>query len=252
MLSIKELTKLEKKSFRDETGVFLIEGKKVFEEARKAKLVMDQVLVTEKFLFENRNFLYEHQLTFRDVISISQHNAERLAGTVTTTGLFAVVQKPKVTLAEVQKTSFVAVLEDIRDPGNLGTMIRTADWFGVNSIILSSSGVDLYNSKVIRATMGSLFHLTIYTSDDLVNDLKTLKQDGFRMVVTRPEGTTPLQSIKLDKSCIIFGNESLGTSAEVDELADDVFTIPKYGDAESLNVGVAFGITLNQLLQAKV
>ncbi len=251
MLSIKELTKLEKKSFRDETGVFLIEGKKVFEEARKANLVMDQVLVTEKFMAENREFLTQFNLSFRDVIIISDHNADRLAGTATPTGLFAVVRKPPVTLEDVQKASTVAVLEDIRDPGNLGTMIRTADWFGVKAIIISDSGVDAYNGKVIRATMGSLFHLVIYSSSDLVSDLSELKKSGFRLIVTRPEIQKPLQSIKLEKSCIIFGNESLGTSAEVDELADDVFTIPKYGDAESLNVSVAFGITLNQLLQAK-
>jgi len=252
MLSIKELTKLEKKSFRDETGVFLIEGKKIFQEARKAHLTMDQVLVTEKFMNENRDFFVPLGISYRDVIIISDHNADRLAGTATPTGLFAVVQKPNISLVDVQKASFVAVLEDIRDPGNLGTMIRTADWFGVKAIVISSTGVDAYNSKVIRATMGSLFHLTIYSSDDLVSDLTQLKTGGYRMIVTRPEGKTPLQSIEASKNCIIFGNESVGTSFEVDELADDVFTIPRYGDAESLNVSVSFGITLNQLLQPKV
>ncbi|CAN5277047.1 hypothetical protein BH10PAT2_BH10PAT2_2540 [soil metagenome] len=159
------------------------------------------------------------------------------------------IKKPEMSLEKIAESNMVAVLEDIRDPGNLGTMIRTADWFGIKSILVSSSGVDIYNGKVLRATMGSLFHLNILTSSDLVSDLTELKKRGFQVIVTRPEGKTELHSIKAIKSCVVFGNESLGTSNEVDLLADEVFTIPKYGDAESLNVGVSFGITCFQLLQ---
>ncbi len=251
MLSIKDLIKLEKKRFRDEEGVFLIEGKKIFEEAQKAKLEMIQMMATDKFIRENQEYLKEHNVSFRDFVIINEHNAERLADTATPSGLFGVIKKPVVTLDKLTNSNMIAVLEDIRDPGNLGTMIRTADWFGITSIIVSSTGADIYNGKVIRATMGSIFHLNILTSTDLVQDLSELKKTGYKVIVTRPEGKTELQSIKATKSCIVFGNESLGTSNEIDELADEVFTIPKYGDAESLNVGVAFGITCHQLLQAK-
>ncbi len=247
LLPVKDLLKLEKRSFRDEQGVFLIEGKKVFQEAREAKLVMEQILVSEKFMRENREFLAALNLNFRDFTIISDYNAGRMAETTTPTGLFAVIKKPTVTLADVSQANQIVVLEDIRDPGNLGTMIRTADWFGIKAIILTSTGVDTYNSKVIRATMGSLFHLKIYVAERLLSDLNELKKQGFQMVVTRPETKSTLQSIKVAKRCFIFGNESAGTSPEVDEIADAVFSIPKYGPAESLNVSVAFGITLHEL-----
>jgi len=249
MLSIKDLTKLEKKRFRDDEGVFLIEGKKVFEEAQKAQLNFIQVLATDRFVRENSEFLREHKLNYQDLTVINEHNAERLSDTSTPSGLFAVIKKPEMSLEKLAQSNTIAVLENIRDPGNLGTMIRTADWFGITSILLSSDGVDIYNGKVLRATMGSLFHLNIFTSLNLENDLLDLKKQGFQIIVTRPEGKKPLQSIKAEKNCIVFGNESLGTSSEVDALADEVFTIPKFGSAESLNVAVAFGITCHQLLQ---
>lgn len=251
MLSIKDLTKLEKKSFRDELGVFLIEGKKVFAEARIAGLVMEQILVSEKFLSENRDYFTQFHLSFKDLVIISQHNAERLSDTTSPAGLFAVIKKPTVNLSDLLSCSQIVALEDIRDPGNLGTMIRTADWFGVTGMIVTSAGVDMYNGKVLRASMGSVFHLKIFTSDHLAGDLAELQKKGFELIVTRPETSSTVQSMTAEKSCLIFGNESEGTSEQVDRLADQVFAIPKFGQAESLNVGVAFGITLHQLHQPK-
>lgn len=251
MYSIKDLTKLEKKRFRDEEGVFLIEGKKIFSEAMKAHLKMIQILATDKFVRENRDFLQEHKLTYHDLTMINEHNAERLSDTTTPSGLFAVIKKPEMSLEKLAQHQTIAVLEDIKDPGNLGTMMRTADWFGIKAIMVSSTGVDLFNGKVIRATMGSFFHIDTFVSDYLPGDLEELKKLGFNIIVTRPEGKTELQSIKAKKTCVVFGNESVGTSDEVDALADEVFTIPKYGQAESLNVAISFGITFHQLLQQK-
>src|SRR5258708_14680775 len=125
--------------------------------------------------------------------------------------------------------------------------MRTADWFGAKGLIVSRESVDIYNDKVIRASMGSLFHLQLFVSDSLTEDLKKMKTAGFTLVVTRPETASSFQPRKQQKICLILGNESLGTSEEVDSLAVFTYAIPKYGDAESLNVAVSFGIILSQL-----
>jgi RNA methyltransferase, TrmH family len=248
--SIKEVSKLEKKHFRDEAGVFLVEGKKILSEVLKSELKVVQILATNTFLREHAEFLRDEGVNARDVTVIADHNAQRLTDAKTPQGLFAVVQKPEVSLENLEKHALIVAFENVRDPGNLGTMLRTADWFGVTGVIVSDEGVDPYNSKVIRATMGSLFHLDIYSSTDMAEDLAELKKFGFQIIVTRPEVGDTAPQLK-NKTCLVMGNESEGTSAGVDALADATFAIPKYGKAESLNVSVSFGIILNDLKMQK-
>lgn len=243
--SVKEIAKLEKRHFRDEEGVFVIEGKKVFGEAVQAKAEITQVFVTEKFAREQRDFLA--QIDPRMLTVISEHNFQRLASTETPSGLLAVVKKTTVTFDEILKNNRVVVFENLRDPGNLGTMIRTADWFGIRAIIISKEGTDIYNDKVIRATMGSLFHVEVYVAEDLGADLQKLKTAGFPLIVTRPEVESTLPQSLPEKMAIIIGNESLGTSPESDVLADYTYAIPRHGQAESLNAAVSFGIVLYEL-----
>jgi RNA methyltransferase, TrmH family len=247
--SVRDLVKLEKRRFRDEEGVILIEGKKVVEEAQAAGLEIVQVLVTEKFLQQHSEFFRDQKLNQFAVMHISETNLLRLAGTKTPQGLMAVVKKPEVDLEKVAAAQIVVACDNIRDPGNLGTILRTADWFGVKSILLSRDGVDPYNDKVIRATMGSLFHLDVYVSDSFVADCEALKEKGFTIVVSRPEVKENFVPSPSTKMCLVLGNESEGTSAEIDEIADANYSIPRYGEAESLNVAVSFGIMMNELVQ---
>ena len=246
-LPIKEIAKLERKRFRDEHGVFLIEGKKVIAEALAAQLEIVQILVTGKFLKDQRDFFTDNNLNHHELTVIADHNASRHSGTTTPQGIFAIVQKPEVKFEDLLQLNEVAVFENVRDPGNLGTMLRTADWFGVQAIIVSNEGVDPYNDKVIRATMGSLFHLKIYSSKNVSEDLKEMKTKGYSVIVTRPEkGSATLPSVP-SKYCVVMGNESAGTTGAVDQTADIFYSIPQYGDAESLNVAVSFGILLHDL-----
>jgi len=247
--SVHDLSKLEKRRFRDEQGVFLIEGKKVFEEASAAQLEVVQVLVTEKFLQQQTDFVRAQELNKYPMMHISENNLLRLAGTKTPQGLMAVIKKPVVDLEKIADAQVVLACENIRDPGNLGTILRTADWFGIKSVLISSDGVDPYNDKVIRATMGSLFHLNVYVSDSFVADCLNLKDHGFAVVVSRPEVAENFSPQKKSKMCLVLGNESDGTSAEIDEVADANYAIPKYGEAESLNVAVSFGIMMSDLVK---
>src|SRR5258708_14940786 len=142
--SVRDLAKLEKRRFRDEEGVILIEGKKILEEARAVGLEVIQVLVTEKFLQQQAEFFRQQQLNQYPVMHISETNLLRLAGTKTPQGLMAVVKKPDVNLDDIAAGQIIVACDNIRDPGNLGTILRTADWFGVKNILLSSEGTDPY------------------------------------------------------------------------------------------------------------
>lgn len=245
--SVRDLVKLEKRRFRDEEKVFLIEGKKIFTEAKAAGLEIIQVLVTEKFLQQQAEFVREHKLIELPMMHISENNLLRLAGTKTPSGLMAVVKKPDANFEKFAQSQVIVACENVKDPGNLGTILRTADWFGVKNILLSRDGVDPYNDKVIRATMGSLFHLDVFVSDNFVADCAALKKLGFLIVVSRPEEKNAFTPNKSNKVCLVLGNESEGTSPELDAISDANYSIRRYGQAESLNVAVSFGIMMSEV-----
>lgn len=252
MLGMRVLPKLLQKKYREEYQSFLVEGKRGVIDALRAQAQVSQLIMTRQFTQQHRDYCQQSEVQEylkRDkVLYVSEPEFGRLSETTTPQGIAAVVQLPQVSLDNFSACTLIAVLEDVRDPGNLGTMIRTADWFGVDGIVLLG-GADPYQPKVVRSSMGSLFHTPIYTSQDYVTDITELKNKGFSVVVTRPElaGTTVAIDTKQQKVCVVFGNEAHGTSREIDQLADTAMSIPKYGDAESLNVAVSFGIVLYEL-----
>lgn len=243
MFSLKTLVKLQQKKYRREYGCFLLEGKKGVLEAVEAKAEILQLVLSQKFAREEEDFL-----PIFERLIVDEHDFAKLADTVTPSGVMAVIKIPDHNLNKFKTGKLIAVLEDIRDPGNLGTMIRTADWFGVDGILLIS-GADPYQAKVVRSSMGSIFHLPIVTTQEPLKDLQILSKQGFQLVVTRPElaKSSKVPNKLSGQLALIFGNESRGTSKEIDQLADKAISIPKYGKAESLNVAVSFGILLNQL-----
>lgn len=244
MFGLKILSKLNQKKYRHEYGCFIVEGKKGVLDALASGQEVVQLVMTRQFANLEEDF-GENQ----EKLIVDERDFARLAETVTPSGIAAVVRMPNRNLNELAKGQLIVVLEDIRDPGNLGTMIRTADWFGVDGILLLG-GADPYQSKVVRSSMGSIFHLPLFNSQDHVQDLEQLKKNGFEIVVTRPELANEKKSQNLDKNhkiALVFGNESQGTSRAIDELADRSLSIAKYGQAESLNVAVSFGILLHQI-----
>jgi RNA methyltransferase, TrmH family len=249
LYGLKILSKFANKKYRDEYGAFLVEGEKSVEEALEANAEVLQLVVTEHFLQRHPEFAKLSKVrNFFDrnwVLRLSESDFRQLSDTVTPAGVMAVVKKPEVHLEMLKGGKILAILEDIRDPGNLGTMIRTADWFGVDGLILVG-GADPYQSKVVRSSMGSLFHVPLFLSQDITEEIKELKAIGFTLISTRPElsAGAKFTTISAEKSCFIFGNESRGTSADLDELADQTYSIPKIGHAESLNVAVSFGIAM--------
>jgi len=246
MLGLKILSKLSQKKYRSEYGCFIVEGKKGVLDAINSKQEIIQLIMTKKFSRDEEDFGGN-----LEKVIVDDRDFARIAETITPSGIAALVKMPKFNLSKVQNEKIIVVLEDIRDPGNLGTMIRTADWFGVDGILLIG-GADPYQSKVVRSSMGSIFHLPLITSQDPQKDLLQLKKNGFQIVVTRPELANKKESeTRLSqKIAIVFGNESNGTSSEIDNLADSSLSIPKYGKAESLNVAVSFGILINSIVNS--
>lgn len=246
------LVKLLQKKYRSEYGCFVVEGKKGVLDALQSGAKVKQLVVTTEFFREQSEFCSLPQVKefFDKSLAVELHESEfrRVVDSVTPQGIAAVVELPHYELSDVFTGKVVAVLQDIRDPGNLGTMIRTADWFGASGVILIA-GADPYQPKVVRSSMGSIFHVPIVISRDISSEIAELKSQGFRVVVTRPEAPeNSLHLAKDQKTCVIFGNESEGTSDFIDALADAAFSIPKIGKAESLNVAVSFGILMYELL----
>ena len=246
MFSLKILSKLNQKKYRSEYGCFIVEGKKGVIDAIESEKEVIQLVMTRQFAKQEEDFGGAIEK-----LIVDEKDFAKLAETVTPSGIAAIVRVPNDDLETIKKTKLIAVLEDIRDPGNLGTIIRTADWFGLDAILLIG-GADPYQPKVVRSSMGSIFHLPIVTSQNGEADLIELKKAGFKIVVTRPELANSKKLVNFrDKTAIVFGNESKGTSKEIDQLADQSLSIPKHGQAESLNVAVSFGIVINDVAKAR-
>jgi RNA methyltransferase, TrmH family len=252
MYGLKTLSKLNQKKYRQEFNCFIVEGKRGVLDAVLSNSAVVQLIATDSFVKQQGEFCQQPKVSsFFDqqkVLVVSNSEFSQLTETVTPQGIAAVVEIKKSTIDDLEKGQLLVLLEDIRDPGNLGTMIRTADWFGVDGIILAG-GADPYQPKVVRSSMGSLFHVPIFTSLNIVNEISSLKKAGFQLIVTRPEveQTDSLSPLSEQKQCIVFGSEAHGTSAQVDALADRALTIGKFGQAESLNVAVSFGIVMNEV-----
>lgn len=233
----KSLQALHTGSGRKRMGKCLVEGIKVIEEIPN----VEEIFITQDFFVAHTDFLADHENIPTRIVS--DRIAKNLSKAATLPGVFAIVPLPATSLRDFSELDTIACLVGINDPGNLGTMIRTADWFGVKGIILGGDSVDPYHAKVIRSTMGSVFHIPIYQSSDVAADLGTLKQKGFSLIATDVHGDSDAVSTT-GKKCIIMGSESHGLTQEIIDKADIRYTIPKLGKAESLNVAVSFGITL--------
>ena len=242
----KHINKLHQKKYRKEYFEFLVEGIKGVEEAIDSNfeilcLVIDGKRREEKGLAELMKKAEQKEM---EICFAGRNDIDDIKTTDTFSGVLAVVAQQERELEEKQP---IICLDGVSDPGNMGTIIRTADWFGVKNILLSEKCVDVYNEKVVRSTMGSIFHTNIVVSKDIVQHVRQLKKQDYRVVALTIEGEE-LKKLKPElKTIYIFGSESHGVSPELEKLAGHMYTIPGSGKAESLNVGVAVGIVLNNI-----
>lgn len=237
---VKYIQTLGQKQFREQEGLFIAEGPKlVLELLLSGTAKIQELFALADWINENKK-----QLAKTKVTEITEKELERISQLKTPNKVLAIVQQFDNSATIDTKDKISLVLDNVQDPGNLGTIIRTADWFGIEQIICSPDTADVYNSKVVQATMGSIARVRVFYTD-LGKWLAEQKEVPIYAAVLGGEDVAAMK--KIQDGIIIIGNESKGISDEILRLADVKITIPQKGKAESLNAAVATGIILSHM-----
>ncbi|MFZ0455101.1 MAG: RNA methyltransferase [Ignavibacteriaceae bacterium] len=242
---LKYFSGLLKKKFREKEQKFIAEGERIVEEGLKSNFKCEKIIATHDF-YEKKENILDELITDKNLLSIIKiQEFKKISDTVNSQGIMAVFQIPhKDNQLEKIETNQVVCLENIADPGNVGTILRNCDWFGIDTIILLKGCAEVYNPKTIRASMGAIFHLNIFNEIEF-NSLASLKLKGYKILTADLNGEN-ISSFKFPtKSIIIFSNEASGPSQNLLNISDYLITIPRYGNAESLNVASASAVILN-------
>lgn len=242
---IKSVTALQKKKYREEAGRFVIEGVRFVEEALQAGAAIEQVYYTAKAQTQARGAALLEQAADQGVAlqEVADPVMDKLSDTETPQGILAVLAMP-LAQADIKLQGLGLLIDGVQDPGNLGTILRTAHAAGVKQVWLTPGTVDVYNPKTLRSTMGSIFHLQIKVIDE-AQLLKLAQESGWQVVVADVSGQQPYYQVDLlQPTVLVVGSEARGPSALLVEQSTHVVSIPMPGQAESLNVGIATGILL--------
>jgi TrmH family RNA methyltransferase len=230
---------------------FLVEGKKSVLEGLNSDYKCEVIFLTNKFAEEHEDAIAELAKVKKKIVSLKQKDFEKISDTETPQGIAAVFVKPELEFsAELfSNDKLIIMLDNISDPGNLGTIIRSCDWFGVKNILLSENIVDYTNPKVVRSSMGSIFHINIFEQISSEH-LEKLKSSGFEILCADIEGENVFTCKSESKKVLVLSSESHGPSKDIEKISDKKINIPKIGDAESLNVATASAVILAQLTKA--
>ncbi|MFZ2463937.1 MAG: RNA methyltransferase [Caldibacillus thermoamylovorans] len=236
---VKQWKKLLTRKERDKSGLFIIEGEHLVEEAHSAEQIVE-LIVTEQYYAK----LPKTKFGGIDLFVIANEIAKVISDTETPQGIFAVCKQPESRRVE-GKTWLL--IDAVQDPGNIGTMIRTADSAGLDAVIVGEGSVDIYNAKVLRAAQGSHFHLPIIRGN-LHQWIEKLEQNNIPIYGTALKNAVSMYEVTpVDKFALIVGNEGQGVNEELLRKTVKNLYIPIYGKSESLNVSVATGILLYYL-----
>jgi TrmH family RNA methyltransferase len=246
---IKEVKKLNRKKYREESQQYIVEGFHLIEEAVKAGAAVKWLLVNQRGQQEWGQWLAQQKQEL--VIHVSDEVLAVLSELPTPQGLLAVIKMPKVTKQQELSGSWL-LLDNVQDPGNVGTMIRTADAAGMSGVILGEGSADIYNTKVLRAMQGSNYHLPILQMP-LEKAVEAFKQTGIPVYGTElnKEAIIYQEVVPAKNYALIMGNEGQGIRSHLLQLTDQNLYIPIIGQAESLNVAIAAGILMYHLSQTK-
>jgi TrmH family RNA methyltransferase len=240
---IKYYTSLLHKKYRQKERKFIAEGDKLISEGIISGFRPEIILTTIPF-FEEQAEYFESIKEFR-IEKLKTAEFQRLTDTKNPQQIIAVFSFFDVPMSWLRSinSSKLVFFDNLSDPGNAGTIIRNCDWFGITDVLLSEGTVELYNPKVIRATMGSLFHLNIY-EEVKPETLEVLKGKGYKIICSDIKGEDVMDFELPEKSVIVFSNEAHGPGNKIRELADHIISINKKGKAESLNVASASAVIL--------
>lgn len=252
---VKEVKSLHLKSNRDKLGEFFVEGLRIVEDALQSRAFVEFAVVSESGLEKEEIRSMAQHLMEHGVLaySVSDRIYKELSDTETPQGILAVIKKPRNTFNKTIKDGqFYILLENIQDPGNMGTIIRTADAAGASGVIVSKGSVDVYNPKVLRSTMGSIFHLPIIKSDNLEETITELKNHDFNILAAHLDGNTNHFDVNMrHKTAIVIGNEANGISQAVTNQCQ-LIKIPMLGKSESLNASVSAAVIIYEYVRQKL
>ncbi|WP_099467224.1 TrmH family RNA methyltransferase [Konateibacter massiliensis] len=240
---VKHIIQLNKKSkARKEEDVFIVEGIKMFLEAPRE--LIRQVYVSKTFLAKEDNKRLLGDINY-EVLEDSVFLAA--CDTKTPQGILCIVQQLHYELSDIlaKEPAHIMILEDLQDPGNMGTILRAGEGAGVSGIILSKNCVDIYNPKTIRSTMGSIYRVPFFYTEDTKNTIKTLQKNKISVFAAHLKKSQDYEKLDFTKGCaFMIGNEGNGLSEELSAMADSYLKIPMEGSVESLNAGVAASILM--------
>lgn len=250
---VKHIKKLKDKKYRDENNEYIVEGVKLIEEAVKENAKIKKMIVCE-------DTTRTYEIPTNVMLEIAKYECvyvtDKIFSSITQVtnpqGIMAIIEKK----AENQEIDFsqdiIVALDDVQDPGNLGTILRTVDSIGLNQIIVSKGTADSFNSKVVRSTMGAIFRIKVIEVEDLKQTIKIIKKQNFKLMVTSLQTENSIYNIDFNKKIIVIGNEANGVSKEIQEMADEKAKIPMLGKTESLNASVAAGIVMYEYVRQKI
>lgn len=244
--TIKHIKKLKEKKYREEYKEFIVEGIKMIEEAISEGAKIKSIIICEDCKTQGaipNELMYE--IAKLNCIYVAEKIFNTITDVINPQGIMAVIEKPQAKENTIDFSANVSLLLDnIQDPGNMGTILRTADSLNMKQIIVSKGSADVYNLKVVRSTMGAIFRVKVIEVEDLSKVIKEMKKHKIKVYATDLQTDKSIYDVDYLKSAIVIGNEANGVSSRVLEEASERIKIPMIGKTESLNAAVATSVIL--------
>lgn len=250
---IKHIKKMKDKKYRDESNEYIVEGVKLIEEAVQEKAKIKKIIVCED---TTRTYEIPTQVMLEIAKYECVYVTDKIFSSITQVtnpqGIMAIIEKNSENQEIDYTQDIIVAIDNVQDPGNLGTILRTVDSIGLNQLIVSKDTVDAFNSKVVRSTMGAIFRVKIIEVENLIQSIKEMRKHHFKLMVTSLQTENSIYDIEFNKKIIVIGNESNGVSKEIQDMADEKVKIPMLGRTESLNASVAAGVVMYEYVRQKL
>ena len=254
---VKSVKKLKEKKYRDLENAYIVEGIKMVREAIEEKALIRQIIICddcEKSDSIPKELMYE--IAKYECTYVTSKIFKYISEVQTPQGVLAVVEKNNdvnnIESAINYNEDIIVALDDIQDPGKLGTILRTVDSVGLTQILVSKGTADCYNPKVVRSSMGARYRVKVIECEDLLEMLKEVKKNKFKVLVTSLGESKNIYEMKYNKKVLVIGNEANGVEERILNIADEKIKIPMLGRTESLNAAVATGIVLYEYVRQKL
>lgn len=248
---VKLYSSLKEKKYRERFNQFLVEGVRLCEELLRSPCTIDSLLCCPALANTSRaeQLVEAFRRQGTSVVEVTENNLRRIADTVQPQGLLAIAKYPAYAAESLlHQAKNICVVDEIQDPGNLGTLLRSAAWFGLDAVLLTRDCVDFLNPKVVRASMGAVFHLPIIEHLESASTGELLASKGFSVYLADVNGETSLYETSFTgKNAIWLGGETTSVVQDVKEIVTTTIKIPSFGPGDSLNVGVAAAIVFSEL-----